>query len=642
METTLAQDSPQATSAKLAILAYNGLQLSVPGLGPFIIDLSGMGLGENIPILADHTNALGSLVGHGTAEVKAHKLHVSATANGVTDTSKAVIELARGRVPLQASVGITIVKRQFLAQGDTAEVNGRSVRAGAEGLMLVRKSTLNEVSVTPLGVDGQTSVSIAAKRDTKMTETDNDTIQLAQKQAREDFLKIEELCDGLEFQNDMTARVKQLKLSAVRGEIDREALLVGLMKLQQDDLKLTKDNRQPTPRPPPSTAARETSTTTCSNALCASRSICPRSRTTTRSRRWTKPAASSAGWACRETLDLAARANGYQGRGCRSGDIKEVLRHAFIEQLQLSGGPSTVSLPNILGAVANKELLAGFTEEDNSWKEIAAVKPVSNFHTHTSFRLMDDLSYVKISPDGTFPQGRIDESQAYTRSVDTYGISFELTRKQITNDDLGALDDLRTRIGRGGAKAFNVVFWQAFLNAISTLFTTGRGNYISGSTTNLGTDGVGLEAAILKFKTLKSPSPEDGTPGKRIGGVADRLIIPPELSFNADRLHQSVNLIGGSSPTPEANIHVSKYRPVEVPFLSDSTFSNYSTTAWGLFRAPAQLAAMVVSFLTGQQTPTVESAAADFDHLGIRFRAFHDFGADDAEYLAGVWSKGAS
>jgi hypothetical protein len=51
---------------------------------------------------------------------------------------------------------------------------------------------------------------------------------------------------------------------------------------------------------------------------------------------------------------------------------------------------------------------------------------------------------------------------------------------------------------------------------------------------------------------------------------------------------------------------------------------------------------MVVSFLNGQQSPTVESADADFNTLGIQFRGYHDFGVDKAEYVSGVKSKGAA
>ena len=76
--------------------------------------------------------------------------------------------------------------------------------------------------------------------------------------------------------------------------------------------------------------------------------------------------------------------------------------------------------------------------------------------------------------------------------------------------------------------------------------------------------------------------------------------------------------------------------------LEDSAYTGNSATAWYLLADPGYLATVNVSFLNGQQTPTVESADADFNTLGIQFRGYHDFGVDFAEYLGGVKSKGAA
>jgi hypothetical protein len=51
---------------------------------------------------------------------------------------------------------------------------------------------------------------------------------------------------------------------------------------------------------------------------------------------------------------------------------------------------------------------------------------------------------------------------------------------------------------------------------------------------------------------------------------------------------------------------------------------------------------VVTSFLNGQRSPTVESADADFNTLGIQFRGYHDFGCSQSEFLAGIKSKGAA
>ena len=45
---------------------------------------------------------------------------------------------------------------------------------------------------------------------------------------------------------------------------------------------------------------------------------------------------------------------------------------------------------------------------------------------------------------------------------------------------------------------------------------------------------------------------------------------------------------------------------------------------------------MEVCFLNGQQSPTVESAEADFNVLGVQFRGYHDWGCAKKEYRGAV------
>jgi hypothetical protein len=288
--------------------------------------------------------------------------------------------------------------------------------------------------------------------------------------------------------------------------------------------------------------------------------------------------------------------------------------------------------------VANKELLAGYEADEQLmlWKEIAEVKSVSDFKTVTSWRMLDSLSYEQLGPGGRIKHGTIGE-ESYTRAAATYAKMFSLTRTDIINDDLGAFHDLRKRLGMGAAQKLSDVFWTTFLDN-AAFFTAARANYIEGSTTNLGTDGVGLQLGLDAFRTLRSPT-ADGS--KRIGGDPQLLLVPTELSVTAEKFYVNQNL-GSGTTVEEANIYANKYRPVVVPWLSDSAFANSSATAWYLMRDPAKYASMVVSFLDGTEQPTVESAEADFDTLGIDFRGYHDFGCDHAEYNAGIKSKGAA
>jgi phage major head subunit gpT-like protein len=263
---------------------------------------------------------------------------------------------------------------------------------------------------------------------------------------------------------------------------------------------------------------------------------------------------------------------------------------------------------------------------------------VNDFKQVTSYRLLDNMEYEELAPNGRIAHGQISE-ESYTRQVRTYAKMFALSRQDIINDDLSAFEDLRRRLGAGAARKFNNVFWATFM-ANSSFFTSARGNYIQGAATALDVNGTGLEAGIKAFRSLKTPD------GKRLGGQPTILLVPPELQFIAQRLYQStaVNPGGGSSAErePNSNIHAGKYLPVVSNWLSDTSFTGASATAWYLLRDPEVLPAVVVSFLNGVETPTVESADADFDMLGVQFRGYHDFGVDLAEYLAGIKSKGAA
>lgn len=336
---------------------------------------------------------------------------------------------------------------------------------------------------------------------------------------------------------------------------------------------------------------------------------------------------------------MAAQANGFRcsaGERVHAGNLREVMQHAMGFGPMASSGVTTFSLPGIMASTASKELLAGYMEEDQTWREVAGVKNVPDFKTITSYRMLDDMEFEEISATGEIPHGKVSE-ESYTRRAKSYAKMGALTRQDIINDDLGAFGDIRSRLGRGGAQKFNRVFWTAWLSNPSTFWTAPRTNYISGATTTLLTDGVGLGLGVKAFRKMKSPSADNA---KAVAGRPEILLVPPELENAADVLHTNSNLgmVAGSS----ANTYAGKYKPVVSPFLSDDTITGYSATAWWLLRNPAISPAVVVSFLNGVQTPTIESADADFNILGVQFRGFWDFGCDQAEYLAGVKSKGAA
>lgn len=332
-----------------------------------------------------------------------------------------------------------------------------------------------------------------------------------------------------------------------------------------------------------------------------------------------------------------AQANGYHWKPGQSVNTEVQAIACGRGSATVQAAYSTVSLPGILESLANAELLAGYEHDDpqyQMWRQIAQVKSVNDFKEVSYYRLLDDSTYERVSPGGKIKHGSLSEEKL-THSVQTYAKMLSLTRTDVINDDLDAFDSLRKRLGVGAAMKLSNLFWETFLNN-AAFFTGQRGNYTDGTLTNLGTDGLGLQLGLTAFESLRSPT-ADGS--KRLNGKPTIIMVPPELGPNAEKLYKNENT-GGGTTVQEANIHAGKYTPIEVPWLSDPAFPNWSATAWYLLRDPKLMAAVVVSFMNGIEQPVVESSEANFDTLGFDFRGYHDFGVDQSEPFAGVKVKG--
>ena len=333
-------------------------------------------------------------------------------------------------------------------------------------------------------------------------------------------------------------------------------------------------------------------------------------------------------------LIQAAAANGCPiriGESIHRGNIKEVLSYAMPSGIQAAGF-STHTITTMLSNTANKMLLDGFNAQPQKWREVAATRTVSDFKQATAYRMTADLEYAELPPAGEITHGTLGE-ESYTMQAKTYAKMLTLTRTDIINDDLFAFDDLRTRLGVGSVIKMNRVFWTLWINN-AAFFTDARGNYQEGGTTNLAE--AGLNAAVKLFRDMQGP---DGTMMDLEPAV---LLVPSDLEATAQILYVSTERRDTTASTKYAvgNIYHNRFRPVAVPQLGNDAYTGYSAKAWFLLADPKILATAAMCFLDGQQSPTIESADADFNTLGIQFRGYHDFGVAMTEYRAGVKSKG--
>lgn len=337
-------------------------------------------------------------------------------------------------------------------------------------------------------------------------------------------------------------------------------------------------------------------------------------------------------------MAICAKRNGWNGHDVRS-DLPHVLRCSFRgnHDGMYAGmsAPSTYSLPNILSNVANKQMRVAFEAVDSAWRQISAIGNLPDFKENTTVALTGALEFEQLGPAGEIKHGDIGE-ETWTNQLDTYALRLSLDRKTLINDNTGALGSAARRLGRGAALKLNKIFWTEFLNN-SAFFTSGNANVSTGAGSALGTaDGAAINAAEVIFMNQTDP---DGQP---VGIMPAIILAPPTLHNTAVRWMGGQLIVTGEDTTlPNVNVYQGRYRVVTSPYMENTSLTGNSTAAWYLLANPMDMPVIETAFLNGQQTPTVETADADFDHLGIMFRGWYDVGANLQEPRAGVRSAGS-
>ena len=658
---------------RFSMTAYTGGPMMVGYFSdPVVIDLTGLRAKAPLPILLNHDTT--KLVGHAdNVDVGASSLKLSGIVSGASNEAAQVVASASQGFPWKASIGARPDKMEFVGEGVSTTVNGKTLKGP---VYVARKATLSEVSFVAMAADSKTSTAIAANyvhnKDGTMkfhdwvqarTGLDPDELrdnQIARLQAKFDgeSENIRAIAPAFNLSAVVQAHEKHVehvqarvtayngkieagKLSEIQAESEQAAnglkaeavengksdlwLETKLIKAANDhEVKLIRAER---PKAPPIYGSR----TNMNNAIIEA-AFCRTAGLPDLEKQFKPEILEAAdkfpGFGIQELLLHGARQGGYNGRShVGRSNLKEIIQAAF----------STHTIATMLTNLGHKALLSGFYAIPQAWKEVASIQSVNDFKTVTSFRLTANFAYDEVGPAGEITHGTADQ-ESFTNQAKTYAKMFALTRQDIINDDLGAFDAVRRRLGMGCAVKVNREFWTAWLAAVdgAAFWTAARENYIEGATTTL--TETGLNLALIEFRKQSGPD------GNMMALSPSKVIVPPELEATAKVLYISTERrdTTASTKTPTTNIHYDSFKPVVVPELSNSAYPGYSATGWFLAPDPAIFASASVCFLDGVQTPVIESADADFDTLGIQFRGYHDFGVSMSEYRATLHSKGSA
>jgi len=673
--------------------AYNGGVMNLLGFfNPVVVDLAGVEIeGQQLPVRLDHEATRG--VGHTTkVDILKSKIKVEGLISRSTSWARDVAESGRNGFPWKASIGAKPHKVNYLPPGRRATINGKSFTGPLD---IVTSCTLKEVSFVDSGADPTTSVSVAAmaaeESQMKTFETwlkaknlDIATLSEEEKgrlkaqfdeeqnvgrpapsvpaaspaqpaQSEPPQTQTQSMPAPASVQASDTGHVPQSVTAAASefvAETRRQA--AAEMRRQQEIAKLCENGKYGEIQ---AKAIEEGwDTIRCENEV---------NKLKVEELRASRPSAPAihgnsfdAGPEVFEATALMASAVPtnrlealYQAptleaaHRLRGVGIQEFCELACGMQLPrfrrdpegwLRAAFSTTTLSGILSNVANKMLLEGYNYAEDTWRRICRIASVNDFKQHTRYRMTGSFEFQKVGPDGELKHGSVSE-QTFTQQADTYGIMFGITRQMIINDDMGAFTDIPRQIGMGAGEAICDVVWTLLLSNPSSFFSSGHANYLEGADTAFGIDA--LTVAEVLFAEQTKPN------GRPLGIPPSLLLVPIALKGLAQRIYtsQQVNeTTTANKPKPVDNPHVGKFEPISSAYLSNSSFTGYSSAAWYLFADPNRLPAIEVAFLNGEERPTVQQVDAEFNMLGVLFRGFIDFGVKEQDYRGAIKMKGAA
>jgi len=651
-----------------SVVAYTGGAMQLAGWDrPVVVDLDGLSFGKSLVANLDHDAT--KRVGNVTAKaIKDGQLVLDGKASAATEARREVVESGADGFVWQASIEASPDVITEVADQKTITVNGQEFTGP---LYVAAKSTLKGFAFVSHGADDNTSVSIAAtadqpkekKVDAKLTAwiqeigldpenvTDEQLAAIKANYAGKPTPPSKPIMGGNPFEERKleAKRRREIREFAdrqfeIRHSDEEEIAAIEKMcdhaieaGMSANEFRLEfYESMLPVGQP-----VRAPKDVRGLNNKVLEAAVCQAARLPDIEKHFNDQTLQAAHdqfkgrVGLKQLFLLAAEANGH--RNNYSNDVdSETLKAAFTSSRTIkASGFSTLTIADVVSNTANKFIMRGWDSVDQTALEIAKIQNVRDFKTITTVSLTDSVIYEKVGADGEIKHGTLSDL-TYTNKADTYARMLAITRQDIINDDLGALTDVPMKLGAGAMKKLNDIFWTEYLGLVgASFFASGNSNINTGVATMTE---AGLDATYVIFKNQTNP---DGTP---LGAEPEILLVPTALEGAALRLVRSEQYITGTDGGLQGstNIWANRFRVLSSPYISNSSYTGYTAVGWWMLANPQLLPVIAIAALNGRVEPTVDTAEADFNVLGVQMRGYSDVGVADQEYRGGVYADGGS
>ncbi|MDY0177379.1 MAG: hypothetical protein RBT25_10875, partial [Lentisphaeria bacterium] len=140
-------------------VAYSGGPIIQPwSRAPIYIDLAGLSIRAQVPLIYNHYNSPLSRLGVVQPSISDGQLRISGGIDPEADSARQIISMGQ-RIPWQLSIGALPENIEEVFPDSSAQVNGREVQGPA---LIARQASLYEISLVAIGADAKTHLKISA------------------------------------------------------------------------------------------------------------------------------------------------------------------------------------------------------------------------------------------------------------------------------------------------------------------------------------------------------------------------------------------------------------------------------------------------------------------------------------------------
>lgn len=299
----------------------------------------------------------------------------------------------------------------------------------------------------------------------------------------------------------------------------------------------------------------------------------------------------------------------------------------------MAGAMSTSDFVNILANVANKAMLKGYGEADETFQLWTAKGTLSDFKTVSRVDLGLFPALTKVEEGAEYTYAKLTD-RAVTVALATYGKMFSITRQAIINDDLNAFTKIPGKMGRSAARTIGNLVYAiltsnptmadsvALFHATHKNLQTGGGSVLGVTSLDIGRSAMAKQQDVDAVATALNIRPRS-------------LIIPVALQGTATQLIRSQTEPGQSNPAL-ANRVANMVQNV----VADGRLDVASATAWYLAADASQTDTIEVSYLNGVDTPVLEQQNG-WKVDGVEFKVRMDAGVNLLDFHGLYKSAGA-